>query len=288
MAHRSLTSGILRTVGFLSAAQAAIIGACTLIYRMPPGRSAWFILAALIYHVLMLAALFALRPLFVLVHDGRPLERVNASNVLSLARLSALPTIVFLILSARRAPLLPVILPYLVLVFLTDMIDGSLARRLNQITRIGRYLDAFSDYMVLSATLFVYLSYSLIPTWFFVLVVVRLGVVAVGNTLLYAVQRYVDPETSYLSKASIFAIMVLFAAKIFGIPYGLLFSAPSPLTLERLGHLEFMVAGILIASTFEKIGLIAHRLSAGKEKKPVAPGTGGGAVGVGSSTDRGV
>ncbi len=287
MAHRSLTSGILRTVGFLLAAQAAIIGACTLIYRLPLPRSAWFLLAAVVYHLLMLAALLALRSLFVLVHDGRPLERVNASNVLSLARLSALPTIVFLILSARRAPLLPVILPYLVLVFLTDMIDGSLARRLNQITRIGRYLDAFSDYMVLSATLFVYLSYSLIPKWFFALVVVRLGVVAVGNSLLYALQHYVDPETSYLSKASIFAIMVLFAAKIFGIPYGLLFAGPSPLTLERLGHLEFMVAGILIVSTFEKISLIAQRLSDAQGKKPGPGGPERGSVEIGSSRELG-
>jgi phosphatidylglycerophosphate synthase len=287
MAHRSLTSGILRTVAFLFVAQAAIISACTVAYRLPAARSLLFLLAALIYHILMLAALFALRPLFVLVEGGRPLERVNASNVLSLARLSALPTIVFLVLSARHAPLLPVILPYLVLVFLTDLIDGSLARRLNQVTRIGRYLDAFSDYMVLSATLFVYLSYSLIPGWFFLLVVLRLGVVAVGNTVLYVVQRYVDPETSYLSKASIFAIMVLFAAKIFGIPYGLLFSGPSPLTLERLRDLELMVAGILIVSTFEKIGLIGQRLSAPPARNdPSATGERG-SVEVGSSKGAG-
>jgi len=287
MAQRSLNSGILRTVGFLFAAQAAIIGVCTLAYRLPTSRSAFFLLAALVYHLLMLAALFALRPLFALLHDGTPLDRVNASNVLSLARLSALPSIVFLIVSARHAHLLPVILPYLVLVFLTDLIDGPLARRFNQITRIGRYLDAFSDYMVLSATLLVYLSYSLIPMWFFLLVLVRLGAVAVGNSLLYAAQRYVDPETSYLSKASVFAIMTLFAAKIFGIPYGLLFSGPSPLTLERLRDLEFMVSGILIVSTFEKLDLIRQRLSAaiGKRTHPAPPEPR--SVGVGSSTDRG-
>ncbi len=287
MVHRSLTSGILRTTGLLFAAQAAIIATCTAAYRLQTVRSAWFLGAALVYHLLMLAALFALRPLFVLLEDNRPLERVNASNVLSLARLSALPTIVFLILSARQAPLLPVILPYLVIVFLTDMIDGSLARRLNQVTRIGRYLDAFSDYMVLSATLFVYVSYSLLPGWFFLLVLLRLGVVAVGNTLLYAVQRYVDPETSYLSKASIFAIMVLFAAKIFGIPYGLLFSGPSPLTLERLRNLEFMVAGVLIVSTIEKIGLIAQRLSQASSRKARPPAPDPGSVEVGSSKQPG-
>jgi len=260
MAHRSLVSAILRTIGALFAAQTAVIGASTLIYGLAAGRLALFLLIALLYHALLLAGLLALRPLFVVVRDSGPLDRVNASNALSLARLSSLPSIVFLIVSARDAHLMPVILPYLVLVFLTDLVDGPLARRLDQVTRIGRYLDAFSDYLVLAATLFVYLFYSLIPRWFFVLVVVRLGVVAAGNTVLYATQGYVEPETSYLSKASVFAIMFLFAAKILGIPYGMLFAGPSPLTLERLRNLELMVAGVLIVSTFEKAGLIGRRL----------------------------
>ena len=114
--------------------------------------------------------------------------------------------------------------------------------------------------MLLTATLFVYLSYALIPWWFFVLVFVRLGVVAAGNTLLYVAQGFVEPETSYLSKASIFSIMLLFAAKILSIPYGLLVRGPSPLTIDRLDTLQLMVAGVLIVSTFEKINLIGNRL----------------------------
>ncbi len=283
MAHRSLSSAILRTIGLLFVAQAAVIVVCTLAYRLGLLRPALFLTVTLVYHALLYAALMALRPLFALIHDGTPLDRVNASNVLSLVRLSSLPPIVFLIVSARQAPLMPVILPYLVLVFLTDFADGRLARRLNQVTRIGRYLDAFSDYMVLSATLFVYLSYRLIPWWFFILVVVRLGIVAGGNTLLYMAQRYVDPETSYLSKASIFAVMVLFAAKILSIPYGLLFSGPSPLTLERLRNLELMVAGVLIVSTLEKIGSIGQKLVAAVKAGDAPAGGAGTQVGAGGA-----
>ena len=257
---RSLTRSITRTIGLLFVLQAAVIGTSFLVYRLPAARSGFFVLAALLYHALLLSILLALRPLFVLEADDSPLERVNASNALSLVRLSSLPAIVFLIISARDANMVPVILPYLVLVFLTDLLDGRLARSLNQITRIGRYLDSVSDYMLLTATLFVYLSYVLIPWWFFLLVIVRLGVVAAGNTLLYVAQGFVEPETSYLSKASIFSIMLLFAAKILSIPYGLLFRGPSPLTLERLDTLQLMVAGVLIVSTFEKINLIGNRL----------------------------
>ena len=78
--------------------------------------------------------------------------------------------------------------------------------------------------------------------------------------------------------------MVLFAAKIFGIPYGLLFSGPSPLTLERLRDLEFMVSGILIVSTFEKLDLIWQRLSAA-HRKADSPGAARAAIGRGRLVD---
>jgi phosphatidylglycerophosphate synthase len=260
MRRRSLTLSITRTVALLLAAQAVVMGVCSLIYGLAAARIGLFLLIAVIYHGLLLGVLLTLRPLFVLVDDDRPLDRINVSNVLSLVRLTSLPSIVFLIVSAREASLVPVILPYVVLVFLTDLVDGWLARRFHQITSIGRYLDAVSDYMLLSATLFVYLWYALIPWWFFLLVVVRLGVVAAGNTLLYVAHGQVEPETSYLGKASIFSIMVLFAAKVLGIPYVLLFSGPSPLTIERLDNLQLMVAGVLVVSAFEKINLFGAKL----------------------------
>jgi phosphatidylglycerophosphate synthase len=260
MAPRSLTDGIVRTVTCLYVAQTAVMVGAAAGYSLASARSVLFLAFTFVYHGVLLLGLLALRPLFVLESDGSPLARVNASNALSLVRLSSLPTIVFLIVSAREAALIPVILPFLTVVFLTDFVDGRLARKLNQITAIGRYLDAFSDYVVLAATLFVYLAYGLVPWWLFVLILVRLGVVAVGNTLLYAAQGRVEPETSYLGKASIFAIMVLFAAKVLGIPYGLIFHAKFPLTLQRIENLQLMVAGVLIVATIEKLGLIGRRL----------------------------
>jgi phosphatidylglycerophosphate synthase len=260
MAPRTLTVGIVRTVNSLAVAQAVVIAACAAGYPLAAGRSVLFFGFNIVYHAVLLLALLALRPLFVLERDGSPLQRVNASNILSLGRLSSLPTIVFLIVSAREAPLIPVILPFLTIVFLTDFVDGRLARKLNQITTIGRYLDAFSDYVVLGATLFVYLAYGLVPWWLFVLIVARLGVVAIGNTLLYAAQGRVEPETSYLGKASVFSMMVLFAAKVMGIPYGLIFHAKFPLTLQRIENLQLMVAGVLVVATVEKLGIIGRRL----------------------------
>ncbi|MDP8927367.1 MAG: CDP-alcohol phosphatidyltransferase family protein, partial [Actinomycetota bacterium] len=58
-------------------------------------------------------------------------------NVLSLVRLAALPLIFFDVVSGREGRALVV----LVIVSWSDWIDGYVARRFNQVSRIGRLLD---------------------------------------------------------------------------------------------------------------------------------------------------
>ena len=88
---RSLTRSITRTIGLLVVLQAAVIGTSCLVYHLPAARAGFFVLIALVYHAVLLSILLALRPLFVLERDDSPLDRVNASNALSLVRLSSLP-----------------------------------------------------------------------------------------------------------------------------------------------------------------------------------------------------
>ena len=252
---KPLERSILRTAGTLWLCQLAFAGVTALAYGLSPFLTIFFLVLITVYHGLLAAAILGLRRLFVLESDGRLLDRVNVSNVLSAARLSALPTILFLILSSRETNLVPVILPYIVAIFLTDLIDGRLARRLGQITRIGRYLDAFSDYLVLTATLSAFLWFGLIPRWFFVLVLIRLTVVTVGNTAIHFLQGYVEPTSSFLGKASIFAIMTLFAAKILEIPYRRTFPQAGSVVWV-LDRLEVMVAGVVLLAIVEKVGLM--------------------------------
>jgi phosphatidylglycerophosphate synthase len=218
-----------------------------------------FAAVQLVFHVLLLVVLLSLRHLFVLDSDGSALQRINASNVLSTIRLSSLPTLLYLITASRTVSLLPVLLPYVVIVFLTDLADGRIARRRGQITRIGRYLDAFSDYSVLALTLFAFFWFGLIPRWFLWLVVIRLGVMSTGNLAIHLVQGYVEPRTSFLGKASIFSIMTLFAAKVLQLV---------PIVSPRFGvwvtdaveKLTLMVAGVLVVSTIEKIYLLRSEM----------------------------
>lgn len=57
----------------------------------------------------------------------------------------------------------------------TDLLDGWLARRGAQVTKIGKLLDPLADKLIVTAALIVLLVVGRIPTWGIVMVVVIIG-----------------------------------------------------------------------------------------------------------------
>ena len=78
----------------------------------------------------------------------------NIPNVLSLVRLALLPVFAVLYLNSQAKPeLLYWALGVLLLSGLTDMLDGVIARRFNQITEVGKLLDPLADKLTQVAVL---------------------------------------------------------------------------------------------------------------------------------------
>ncbi len=187
---------------------------------------------------------------------GPRLSRVNPSNVLTLARLTSIPSVVLLITAAadRTAPVWPA-LALLSVVLLTDLADGALARRRGQVTRIGSYLDSSTDYLLLGAGAILSLAYRIGTPWIFAVLVGRLALQAAAVLWIAAAGRPL-PSATRLGKASIAAGMVLLAVEL-AAALGTRFlpasgTAPLPLTLLELG-----LAGVLAASAVEKLALLA-------------------------------
>ena len=203
--------------------------------------------------------------------DGPPLSRVNPSNVLTLARLTSIPSVVMLITAAadRTAPVWPV-LALLSAVLLTDLADGALARRRGQVTRIGSYLDSSTDYLLLGAGAILSLVYGIGTPWVFAVLVGRLALQA-GAVLWIAAAGRPLPSATRLGKASIAAGMVLLAVEL-AAAVGTRFlsapgTAPLPLTL-----LEAALAGVLAASAVEKLVLLAGAV---RQERSAGSGPGG-------------
>jgi phosphatidylglycerophosphate synthase len=218
-------SSLARSIAFYGAAyflvQIVIVAGTTIVLRGRWPLAALFAGILAVYHALLTVLLLARKEDFHREGEVAPLPRVNPSNALTLARLSSIPTLLFLIILASDAPVLPVLLPFACLVFASDMFDGILARRRNEITFVGRYLDSSSDYLMIIAVSIVFYHFALIPLWLFLLIMARLVLFAMGMAILALREGKADPLSTFLGKASIFSLMVLYAmeiAQIFRVP----------------------------------------------------------------------
>jgi phosphatidylglycerophosphate synthase len=184
---------------------------------------------------------------FVLIHTGEKLLRINAANKLTMLRICCIPTVVLVLILSSIYPLLPVLIPLIALIFLTDLLDGLVARGRRQVTKIGKYLDSISDYAILIVVSVVMAWYKILPDWFVILVLFRLVFQWIGMWALLAYQGYVHAMATLPAKAAIFSTMFLYGFEVLVLAGKFHFLRPC------VNILEYLCAGILCLSLIEKI-----------------------------------
>jgi len=227
-----------------------------------------YFVVAVVFHAFILGMLLRLKGDFIIEATGQRLDRINKANRITLLRVSTLPTLLFLILAARDFSIRFPLLALVVLVFLTDFADGYISRKEGQVTRVGRMLDSASDYCLLIVLSIVFYYFVLIPKWFFALVVARLFLQAVFMAILMLVTKRVEPKTTFMGKAAVASIMVLYAVELlkiaFALPHLLVFNV-----------LEGIVGAIVVASMADKVmafirAIRAHREATSRAKSASA------------------
>ena len=269
--RRSLKQSIITHGVLLLVFQVVFLGAVFAFCRMAWGRFFLFLAITGAYHGLLTAFLYSRSDDFALEATKERLARVNLSNSLTFGRLSSIPTLLFLIVQASSYSLVPVLLPFAVVVFATDFLDGIIARKKHQVTFVGRYLDSTSDYAMIIAVSIIFLYYTLIPLWFFILLISRLVLFAVGMAVLAVREGKADPVATFLGKASIFATMVLYVmelAELFRVPI-----IGSSIVVQII---EWIVACIIVASVVDK-GIFLGRRFSQIPPRPRGPGRARGA-----------
>lgn len=208
-------------------------------------------------HLALLAFLLIMRRDFYVLPEGTPLRRINLANVLSVSRISSTPTVLFLLVLSRDHDLVTFTIVFTSIVFLTDLFDGYISRRRNQLTRIGGYLDSMSDYAILIAVSVAFDYYGLISRWFFGVIMFRLLFQFAGMAALLLYHGRADARSTLWGKILVSATMLLYAASLLE-----LFEATGA-TAERItGILEYAVAAIVLASTAEKAVLLVRAFEA--------------------------
>lgn len=103
---------------------------------------------------------------------------MNLPNYLTLARIVIVPLLVVVLLTpvAERwfgmSGYVLAIIIFLIASF-TDILDGHLARRRNQVSTLGKFLDPVADKLLISAALIVLVEKHLAPSWAVVVILGR-------------------------------------------------------------------------------------------------------------------
>jgi len=144
---------------------------------------------------------------------GTDIMYLNIANVLSATRFSLVPLLItmFGLLTLREGnySLRIVIFIFAVLVSLTDLLDGILARRLNQVTNIGKVLDPFGDFLLIICFSVLLFLKKILFTWYFVLLMIRFpGLVIVAVFLMFINIKF-KLKTTILGKATVFYTLCL-------------------------------------------------------------------------------
>lgn len=139
---------------------------------------------------------------------------MNISNSLSILRIILSIPIAYLIFNQQieYAIFLGVIAG------LTDFLDGFLARKLNQITDLGKILDPIADKILVSLVVITMLINEMLPLWFFVVVVLRDIMILIGG--LWIKKKYgIVLSSNFEGKATFLLIILTILGVLLEIEY---------------------------------------------------------------------
>jgi phosphatidylglycerophosphate synthase len=261
---KGITASINRTIGVLFVCQILFYFFVLYNFRIATSYAEIlaFILSTTVIHAGLWIFLSVMHDHIHLVPTGEKLNHINIANKLTLFRISSIPNAVLLLILVQKYPVLPVLAPLIVAIFLTDLFDGAIARGSRQVTKIGKYLDSISDYAILIAISIAMAAYSMISDWFFILILFRLLFQWAGMGALLIYQGHVFHGATFPGKASIFATMTLYGVRVLALSRRF----PKSL-LPMLVYLEYAAAGVIAFSLIEKVFTLKRVFVEAKELK---------------------
>lgn len=165
-------------------------------------------------------------------------------NVLSMVRLALVPVFLVLVVSGQDA----LALLTLVVSSLTDYLDGWIARRFDQMTRLGRILDPAADRLYIFATVLGLATRDLVP-WWLVAVLLARDLMLVVLAVIVANHGYGPLPVHHLGKFATFCLFYALPLIMLGQAFPALAPASLPLAwaFALWGAFLYWWAGIVYA-----------------------------------------
>lgn len=133
---------------------------------------------------------------------------MNIPNILTTFRMFLIPVFILIFFSNNPRALI-----YSLIIFLlagtTDILDGYLARKYNQVTKYGVVLDPLADKLMLLTVLFCLSLKSLIPSWIFIIVSIKEISMIISGILLYKKDTIIPSNIFGKASTVLFYISIL-------------------------------------------------------------------------------
>jgi CDP-diacylglycerol---glycerol-3-phosphate 3-phosphatidyltransferase len=149
----------------------------------------------------------------------------------TLSRLIAVPIIFGLFLWQDSELTRLIALSVFIIAAITDWLDGYLARKLNQITELGKFLDPLVDKVLTIALFLLFIELNQVPAWAVFLIITRELLITAWRGAPSASNQEASGETSkpqiiganFWGKAKTVMQIVAIAALLVKIPYAIAF-----------------------------------------------------------------
>lgn len=127
-------------------------------------------------------------------------------NLISFVRLLGVPLFLYLFLVAREDVAATVVLA---IGGTTDWVDGWIARRLRQVSRLGELLDPLADRLYILATLLAFTAREVVP-WQFTAALLARELLLLGSLAMLRRHGYGPPPVHYVGKTATFTLLAAF------------------------------------------------------------------------------
>ena len=141
------------------------------------------------------------------------MKLLNPANLLTFLRIILVPFFLVFASSEILEMKYLALVTFLVAV-LTDLLDGWLARRRNQVTDLGKLLDPIADKLLVIGSLVVFVQQEIIPAWMAIVIIGReflitgLRVVGLSKGVVIPAGKWGKHKTAWQGAAIICILMI--------------------------------------------------------------------------------
>jgi CDP-diacylglycerol---glycerol-3-phosphate 3-phosphatidyltransferase len=145
---------------------------------------------------------------------------MNTPNKLTMLRIFMVPVFMVLLLFNQIPFHIIFALAVFILASVTDLIDGKLARKYNQITSFGKLMDPLADKLLVTSALICFVGLGLSDVWAVVIIIAReflvtsIRLIAAGSGKVIAASIWGKIKTN----SQIIAIIIVMLGSFFSLP----------------------------------------------------------------------